>query len=88
MLKHGFAEVSPDPSQVIGVSADSMETNLKFAAENGIAFPLISDKDKAIKKLYDRGRVTYLIDKSGVIRFVQKGVPKNQDFLDELKQLR
>jgi peroxiredoxin Q/BCP len=65
-----------------------METNRKFAVENDIAFALISDKDKAIKKLYGRGRVTYLIDKSGVIRFVQKGVPNNQDFIDNLKQLK
>lgn len=64
-----------------------METHRKFANENGIDFPLISDEEKTIKKLYGWGRVTYLIDKSGVVRFVQKGVPKNQDFLNELKQL-
>ena len=75
-------------AQIIGVSADSMETNQKFSEENGIAFPLISDKNKTIRKLYGRGRVTYLIDKSGVIRFVQKGVPKNQDFIDHLKKLK
>lgn len=65
-----------------------METHSKFAAENGIGFPLISDEDKTIKKLYGWGRVTYLIDKDGVIRFVQKGVPKNQDFLNKLKQIQ
>ena len=75
-------------AQIIGVSADSMETNQKFSEENGISFPLISDKNKTIRKLYGRGRVTYLIDKSGVIRFVQKGVPKNQDFIDHLKKLK
>ena len=75
-------------AQIIGVSADSMETNQKFSEENGIAFPLISDKNKTIRKLYGRGRVTYLIDKSGVIRFVQKGVPKNQDFIEHLKKLK
>ena len=75
-------------AQIIGVSTDSMETHNKFSAENGIGFPLITDEDKTIKKLYGRGRVTYLIDKSGVIRFVQKGVPKNQDFINKLKQLQ
>jgi peroxiredoxin Q/BCP len=45
-------------AQLIGVSTDSMETHSKFAAENGIGFPLISDEDKTIKKLYGRGRVT------------------------------
>ena len=65
-----------------------MDTNAKFAAENNIDFPLISDDDKTIKKQYGRGRVTYLIDKSGMIRYVQKGVPKNQDFLNKLEQLQ
>jgi peroxiredoxin Q/BCP len=75
-------------AQLIGVSTYSMETHSKFATENGIGFPLISDEDKTIKKLYGWGRVTYLIDKNGVIRFVQKGVPKNQDFINKLKQLQ
>ncbi|MEE4264364.1 MAG: redoxin domain-containing protein [Desulfobacteraceae bacterium] len=74
-------------AQIIGVSADSLETNHKFAANNGIDFPLISDQGKKIRKLYGRGRVTYLIDKEGTIRFIQKGVPKNQDFLSVLEKL-
>jgi peroxiredoxin len=45
-------------AQLIGVNTDSMETNSKFTAENGIGFPLISDEDKTIKKLYGWGRVT------------------------------
>jgi len=64
-----------------------METNLKFRAENGIAFPLVSDTQSAIKKQYGRGRVTYLIDKQGIIQLVQKGVPDNQAFLEKLREL-
>ena len=75
-------------AQIIGISSDSMEQNLKFAAQYGIEFPLVSDDGKKIKKLYGRGRVTYLIDKNGVIRYVQKGVPKNQDFINQLKALQ
>ena len=64
-----------------------METHRKFADQNGIGFPLISDDDKTIKKSYGWGRATYLIDKRGVIRYIQKGVPKNGDFLGELKKM-
>ena len=74
-------------AQVIGVSSDSMETHRDFAEQNGIEFPLVSDLDRSVKKLYGRGRVTYLIDKSGVIRYVQKGVPDNEAFLNQLKKL-
>ncbi len=74
-------------TQVLGVSSDSMETHMKFAEKYGITFPLISDEDRQIKELYGRNRITYLIDKSGIIRFIQKGVPENKDFLKELKKL-
>ncbi len=74
-------------TQIIGVSTDSMETHREFTDKNGIGFPLISDDDKVIKKLYGSGRITYLIDKSGIIRFVQKGVPENEEFLNQLKQI-
>ncbi len=75
-------------AQVIGVSTDSMAENAQFTQENGIQFPLISDNDKAIKKAYGRGRVTYLIDKNGVIQLVKSGVPDNQEFIAKLKELQ
>ena len=75
-------------AKVIGVSRDSMQENQRFADQNGIEFPLISDESKSIRKLYGRGRVTYLIDKYGLIQLIQKGVPDNQDFLNVLKKLK
>lgn len=73
---------------VIGVSKDSMETNKKFTKEYDIRFPMISDKDNNIRRLYGGGRITYLIDKNGVIQFIQKGVPENDAFLKALKKLQ
>nr|WP_300464142.1 redoxin domain-containing protein [Desulfobacula sp.] len=74
-------------TQVVGVSTDSLEDNKEFAGKNHIRFPLVSDKDKTIKKRYGSGRVTYLIDKKGIIRFKQKGVPDNRAFIDALKAM-
>lgn len=74
-------------AQVLGVSDDSMETHRKFAKENRISFPLIADEDGKIAKRYHGGRVTYIIDKKGIIRFVQKGVPDNDLLLRELEKL-
>jgi len=65
-----------------------METLEEFIEENGIEFPLVSDSDKKFRKNYGSGRLTYLIDKQGVIRFIQKGVPSNADFLKQLKMLQ
>ena len=65
-----------------------METNKKFTKEYDIRFPMISDKDNNIRRLYGGGRITYLIDKNGVIQFIQKGVPENDAFLKALKKLQ
>lgn len=74
-------------AQVIGISSDSLETHKKFSEKYGITFPLVSDGDGSIKNIYGKKRITYLIDKKGIIRFIQKGVPKNEDFLKKLEKL-
>ena len=74
-------------AQVLGVSQDSEKTHEKFARENSLSFPLIADEDGSIAKLYPGGRVTYIIDKEGIVRFVQKGLPDNDLLLRELTKL-
>jgi peroxiredoxin len=65
-----------------------METIDEFIKENGIEFPLVSDSENEFRKNYGRGRLTYLIDKQGTIQFIQKGVPSNADFLEQLNSLQ
>ena len=74
-------------TQVLGVSSDSIETHKEFTEEYGITFPLVSDADKSVRKLYGKGRITYLIDKNGIIQYIQEGVPKNRKFLKKIKKL-
>jgi peroxiredoxin Q/BCP len=75
-------------AQIIGVSTDIMETLQKFVSEERIGFPLVSDTGKKIKKDYGDGRITYLIDKKSIIRYIQKRVPNNHDFIEKLKSLQ
>lgn len=65
-----------------------MDTLKEFIEENGIEFALVSDSEKFFRKAYGRGRLTYLIDKQGIIQFAQKGVPDNADFIEQLKLLQ
>ena len=69
---------------MLGVSGDTLETHQAFMKEHGITFPMIDDADGTIRKLYDRGRITYLIDQEGIISYIQKGVPENERLLAEL----
>lgn len=75
-------------TEIIGVSSDDLETLEKFIHEEGVEFTLVADTDKKIKELYGSGRITYLIDKEGYVRFIQKGVPNNQDFLTQINSLK
>lgn len=74
-------------AEVIGISPDSIESHMKFSAEYSLGFPLIADENNAVRSLYDEGRITYLIDKKGIIRFVQKGIPENREFLKKLREM-
>lgn len=74
-------------TQVLGVSFDTLEIHKKLAKEYGISYPLISDPSGKVRNLYAPGRITFLIDKKGFIRYIQKGVPKNEDLLREIKKL-
>jgi thioredoxin-dependent peroxiredoxin len=63
-------------AEVIGVSSDSAESHQRFAAKHRLPFILLSDADGALRKRYGvpttfgllPGRVTYIIDKQGVVR--------------------
>jgi peroxiredoxin Q/BCP len=62
-------------AEVIGISSDSVESHQGFAAEHRLPFHILSDDDGKIRKLYGAtallgipGRVTYVIDKEGIIR--------------------
>jgi peroxiredoxin Q/BCP len=66
---------------VLGISVDKPEANREFAAKIGATFPVLSDPEKATAKAYGvlnltrlfANRVTFVIDKDGVIQHIDKG---------------
>jgi peroxiredoxin Q/BCP len=64
-------------AEVIGVSADDVKTHKEFAVEHELPFKLLADTENKVRDMYGAwglahtpGRVTFLIDKQGVIRLV------------------
>lgn len=63
-------------AQVIGISPDGEDSHAAFAARHNLSFPLVSDSKGTLAKAYGvgktlgllPGRVTFVIDKDGVIR--------------------
>jgi len=74
-------------AQVLGVSSDSLETHHEFAKSLNLSFPLIADNGE-IRKLYGGGRITYVIDQGGLIRYIHKGMPDNEKLLEVLENLQ
>ena len=60
---------------------DDAEANRKFAQSLGATFPILSDPEKTTAKAYGvlnfthlfANRVTFVIDKDGVIQHIDKG---------------
>ena len=65
-------------AEVIGISADPVESHRLFAAQNRLPFRLLSDADGSVRARYGvprtlgviPGRVTYLIDSQGIVRHI------------------
>lgn len=65
-------------AEVIGVSSDSEASHASFASHHRLPFILLSDRGSAARKAYGvqatmgiiPGRVTYVIDKQGIVRHV------------------
>ena len=70
-----FAEAG---AVVIGVSADSTDRHRAFVREQGLSFLLATDEDGTLRKAFGvpkslgllPGRVTYVIDREGIVRHV------------------
>jgi peroxiredoxin Q/BCP len=68
-------------AEVIGVSGDSLESHNRFAGKHRLPFVLLSDPKGLVGAKYDvrkalgifPGRVTFLIDRDGIVRHVTDG---------------
>ncbi len=84
-------------AEVIGVSSDSTDSHRKFAEHHQLPFILLSDPNRKLRKLYGvpssfgllAGRVTYIIDKEGIVRHIFNSQIRPEKHIDEsLKVLK
>ena len=65
-------------AEVIGVSSDSVGSHQRFAESYRLPYTLLSDRAGTVRRLYGAqtmlglvpGRVTYIIDRRGIVRHV------------------
>ena len=74
-----FEDLTDKGAYVIGISSDSPESHEQFKKKYQLPFTLLSDQDKEVRNLFGvptslmgllPGRVTYIIDRNGLIRQV------------------
>jgi peroxiredoxin len=100
-LRDTFAELSKLNATVLAVSGDYVFSHQEWAKHHNLQFPLLSDHDHRVARMFDsymegvgfNKRTVYLIDKEGVVRYVnlafKAGDKKDYDALRaELEKLK
>ena len=98
-MRDNFSSYKDMNAEVLGISVDGTFVQKAFAAANNIKHPLLSDFNRVVIRAYDvvhpefahgqketAKRAVYVIDKEGVIRYVQvTPTPGDQVNFDEIK---
>jgi peroxiredoxin Q/BCP len=77
-FRDSYEKFTAQGAEVVGVSSDSVGSHRRFAARYDLPFLLLSDKGGVVRERYGvektlgllPGRVSYVIDRSGVVRHV------------------
>ena len=96
-MRDGMEDLKKHGVQVLGVSTDGVKAHENFKSKFDLNFPLLSDKSKDIITAYgvesDYGsarRITFLIDKDGVIQHVWmkvKTASHSEEVIEKVKEL-
>ncbi|MBC6699563.1 peroxiredoxin [Hymenobacter puniceus] len=83
-------------AEVVGVSSDSEASHQKFTQKHRLPFPLLADAGGQMRKLYEvprallgllPGRVTFVIDKEGAIRYIFNSMNRATDHVETAKKV-
>lgn len=99
-FRDAYEDFQQAGAEVIGVSSDPVVKHSAFASRYSLPFILLSDTEKKLRKLFGvpgnlfgllDGRVTYVVDKEGVVRHIFNSQINATKHIDEalkvIKQL-
>lgn len=76
-----YAEFDELGATILGISPQDVASHESFAAEEGFAFPLLADTDKAVAAQYGTlgplgfyRRSAFVIDAEGVVRYAHRAI--------------
>src|SRR5215204_4571093 len=93
-LRDDRAKFEAAETVVFGVNPMSLESHQDFVKVANLNFPLIVDNDRAVARAFgaDNGegekitRTVVVIDKNGVVSFLERGIPTNEDLLTHINK--
>jgi peroxiredoxin Q/BCP len=87
-------------AQVVGISAQSVDSHEAFSGKHGFEFPLLADSDKAVAGEYGTlgplgfpRRSVFIVDRDGIIRYAHRAIAgltyrPVSELIGELEKLR
>ena len=96
----GLDQFDDVDAQIVGISAQSVESKEAFSGKHGFEFPLLADTDKEVAGAYGTlgpigfpRRSIFIIDADGTIRYVHKAMAgltyrPVSELIDEIEKLR
>ena len=93
-FRDNYEQLASLGAEVLGVSGQSVESHKSFATHYGLPFILLADVDHKVRELYGvpstmgiiPGRVTYIIDKEGIVRHIFVSQTQAQRHVEEAKR--
>lgn len=90
-FRDSYEEFTSLGAEVLGVSSQGVESHRSFATHHGLPFILLSDAGNKVRQLYGvpstmgiiPGRVTYIIDKKGVVRHIFSSQTQAEKHVEE-----
>jgi peroxiredoxin Q/BCP len=94
-FRDSYDEFKEAGAEVIGISSDDEESHSSFADHHRLPFILLSDKGNKVAELYGvgrslgilPGRVTFVIDKEGIVRMNYSSQINFRKHINEALQL-
>ena len=84
-------------AEVIGISSDGVKSHQKFAARHKLPFVLLSDSKKKVQRLFKlpkilfglyTKRITFVINKEGLVSYVHSSLLPDTHIKKALQQLK
>ena len=90
-FRDDFPKFEKAGAQIAGISSDSQNSHEKFASKYSLQYTLLSDPGSRVRKLYGAegffglmpGRVTFVIDRGGIVRHVYSSQSNFERHADE-----